>query len=470
MITSFKVVLGFLFILLISAIVFLGVLSYSYYQVFVSTADLVYHTYSVIGKTEKISSSYKDLQLESNALLVSGDSSFAETYRIARRRVAFQLDELKSFTADNQSQQDRVDSLTKMIKRLISFTDTVLIMRFNKSAAVAELPRRLIANAILRAQTGQIITDIIGREFELLALRQRSCNEINVAFRNRFMQLIGGILILLGTTFISIRYNFNERIKAENALKNAENELKLALSSEIELNKMKSNFVTLASHEFRTPLTTILSSTFLLEKYATGGDKVKIDKHLARIRSSIASITSILDDFLSINKIEEQKVVPHIDRVNLKERLERTCQDLRALVKPGQSIVYTHTGEDFVETDPVLLGNIVTNLISNAIKYSPENSPIIVKSSVDGRLHLLVKDNGMGIPIEDQKHLFKRFYRASNAGAIQGTGLGLNIMKHYVDMLHGEIKLQSEQGSGTEVEITFKTVNGMSENGPHFFR
>ena len=464
MITSFKVVLGFLFILLISAIAFLGVLSYKYYQVSVSIADLVYHTHSVIGKTEEISSSYKDLQLESNALLVSGDSSFAEAYRLARGGVAFQLHELKSLTADNQSQQGRVDSLTKMIRRLISFTDSVVIMRSDKSAAVGQLPRRLIANAILRAQTGQIITDIIGREFELLALRQRSYNEINVAFRNRFMQLIGGILILLGTTFISIRYNFNKRIKAENALKKAESELKIALSAEIELNKMKSNFVTLASHEFRTPLTTILSSTFLLKKYATGGDKVKIDKHLARIRSSIASITSILDDFLSITKIEEQKVVPHIERVNLKERLEGTCQDLRALVKPGQSIVYIHAGEEFVETDPVLLGNIVTNLISNAIKYSPENSPIIVKSSFDGRLHLLVKDNGMGIPIEDQKHLFERFYRASNAGAVQGTGLGLNIMKHYVDMLHGEIKLQSEPGRGTEVEITFDPVNGMSEN------
>lgn len=464
MITSFKVVLGFLFILLISAITFLGVLSYRYYQASVSIADLVYRTHSVIGKTEEIASSYKDLQLESNALLVSGDSSFAEAYRLARRGVASQLHELKSLTADNQSQRGRVDSLTKMIRRLISCTDSVVIMRSDKAAAVGQLPGRLIANAILRAQTGRIITDITGREFEQLALRQSSYNEINVAFRNRFMQLIGGILILLGTTFISIRYNFNKRMKAENALKKAKSELKTALSAEIELNKMKSNFVTLASHEFRTPLTTILSSTFLLGKYATGGDKVKIDKHLARIRSSIASITSILDDFLSINKIEEQKVVPHIDRVNLKEHLERTCQDLSALVKPGQSIVYVHTGEEFMETDPVLLGNIVTNLVSNAIKYSPENSPIVVKSSVDGILHLLVKDNGIGIPTEDQKHLFKRFYRASNAGAIQGTGLGLNIMKHYVDMLHGEIKLQSEQGRGTEVEITFDPVNYMAEN------
>ena len=237
-----------------------------------------------------------------------------------------------------------------------------------------------------------------------------------------------------------------------------------SLASEIELNKMKSNFVTLASHEFRTPLTTILSSTFLLVKYATGGDKTKIEKHISRIRSSVNNITSILDDFLSITKIEERKVVPHVERVNLKQSLEGACHGLGAVMKPGQSIVYSHTGEEFVETDPVLLGNIVTNLVSNAIKYSPENSPIFVKSAVDEGLRLLVKDSGIGIPLEDQKHLFKRFYRASNAGTVQGTGLGLNIMKHYVEMLHGQIKLQSEPGRGTEVEITFEPANHLSEN------
>ena len=461
---SFKVILGILLGLVVTGIAFLGIVGYRYYQVSVDTATLVDHTHAVIDKMEEISSSYKDLLLESNGIFVSGDTALIQQYHSARRRIKSHIEELRVLTSDNQAQQQKIDSLNATVARLMTFTDSVLVTSYSATFPGSKLQSRFRENAKYRSQIDQVISDINDAEYRLLLIRKEAYGANNKAFRNTFLKLIGGIIILLGTTFFSIRYSFNKRVKAENDLRKAEDDLKNTLASEMELNKMKSNFVTLASHEFRTPLTTILSSTLLIEKYAVGGDKGKIDKHLARVRSSVTNITSILDDFLSITKIEEQKVVPHADRVNLKERLGDTCQNLSALVKPGQSIIYTHTGEEFVVTDPVLLANIVTNLISNAIKYSPENSSIIVKSSVDGRLHLVVKDNGIGIPIEDQKHLFKRFYRASNAGAVQGTGLGLNILKHYVDVLHGKIKLQSEPGRGTEVEITFDPVNYMPEN------
>lgn len=457
---SFKITLGVMFGLLVTDITFLGIIAYKYYQICVDTATWVDHAHAVIEKTEEISSSYKDIALESSGIFVRGDKTLINRYQTSRSRITSHIEELRTITSYNRAQQKRIDLLNAVMRRLMAFTDSVLVTSFSATFPMrSKLQRRFRENAAYRSQISQVISDIKEAEKRLLLIRQKAYVANNKAFRNTFLQLVVAITILLGTTFFSIRYNFNRRIEAENDLKRAEDELKKALASEIELNKIKLNFVTLASHEFRTPLTTILSSTFLLEEYASNGDKVKINKHLARIRSSIASVTSILDDFLAITKIEEQKVVPHVVRVNLRERLESTCQNLSALVKPGQSIVYTHTGKEFVETDPVLLGNIVTNLISNAIKYSPENSPIIVKSSVDGRLHLLVKDNGIGIPLEDQKHLFKRFYRASNADTIQGTGLGLNIMKHYVDMLHGEIKLQSEPGRGTKVEITFDPAN-----------
>ncbi len=462
--TSFKVLLGILFGLLVTAIAFLGIVSYKYYQLSVATASSIDHTHRVIDKTEEISASYKDLQLESNGIFVSGDTTLIGRYDTARDRIRFHIDELRSLTSENPGQQGRIDSLSMLVGRLMEFTDSVLMISFSEILPGKKLQNRFRENALYRSEIGQVILGIKGHEQRLLLAGQRAHAASNRAFRNTFLQLIAVITILVGTTFFSVRYNFNKRVRAELDLKHAQEKLQNALASEIELNKMKSNFVTLASHEFRTPLTTILSSTFLLEKYAIGGDKSKIDKHISRIRSSVNNITSILDDFLSITKIEERKVVPHVERVNLKQSLERACQDLGAVMKPGQSIVYSHTGEEFVETDPVLLGNIVTNLLSNAIKYSPENSPIFVTSSVDEKLRLLVKDNGIGIPMEDQKHLFKRFYRASNAGTVQGTGLGLNIMKHYVDMLHGEIRLQSQPGWGTEVQITFDPANYLSRN------
>lgn len=237
--------------------------------------------------------------------------------------------------------------------------------------------------------------------------------------------------------------------------KRAEDEIKKALKAEVELNRLKSNFVTLASHEFRTPLTTILSSAFLLDNFTPENEKAK--KHIARIKSAVNNLTSILDEFLSVTKIEEGQVHANFEKLDVKNFLAATCNNLQAFAKPGQTIIYTHSGETEANTDPVLLANIVNNLVSNSMKYSPENTRILVSSNVNSKIHLSVTDTGIGIPEEDQEHLFERFYRASNAGTVQGTGLGLHIMKHYVDMLHGSVSVTSEVGKGTRVEVTLES-------------
>jgi PAS domain S-box-containing protein len=240
--------------------------------------------------------------------------------------------------------------------------------------------------------------------------------------------------------------------------KQAEQRIKEALASEIELNKMKSNFVTLASHEFRTPLTAVLSSASLIERYTNSENAEKIEKHVSRIKASVNVLTSILNEFLSLSKIEEGRIEPKLEDVNLRETIEMLCQNLRSFAKPGQKIMYTHTGEEEIHSDPVLLANIVNNLLSNAVKYSPENCDIYVSSSVNSAVHLSVRDCGIGISKQDQEHLFKRFFRASNAVNIPGTGLGLHIMKHYVDLLNGIIDVRSEPGTGTEFNITFEQL------------
>jgi PAS domain S-box-containing protein len=234
-------------------------------------------------------------------------------------------------------------------------------------------------------------------------------------------------------------------------------ELSDALSKERELSDLKSRFVSMASHEFRTPLSTILSSVSLIAKYTQTDDQDKRDKHIMRIRSSVNNLTDILNEFLSLGKIEEGKIQQHVSEFNLKEQLQLMIHEIQPILKNGQEIVYEHNGGAHVKMDLSLLRNIMINLISNAIKFSSDGASIWAESEMDGSgmLTIRVKDNGLGIPEEDHKHLFERFFRGKNVTNIQGTGLGLHIVSKYVELMGGRIEVDSELNSGTTFTLKF---------------
>ncbi len=239
-------------------------------------------------------------------------------------------------------------------------------------------------------------------------------------------------------------------------LETSKEELARALNKEKDLNELKSRFVSLASHEFRTPLSTILSSTYLLQKYVTTEEQVKREKHIERIISSVHTLTDILNDFLSVGKIEEGKIVPKPATFNIKDHITRIIEEIKSIQKSGQKIEYKHVAEELVEMDPSLLKHIILNLLSNAIKFSPENATIKIFSELDnGRLLLSVKDEGIGISQEDQTHLFERFFRGANSSNIQGTGLGLHIVAKYTELMNGTIVCQSLLEKGTEMKLCF---------------
>jgi PAS domain S-box-containing protein len=234
-------------------------------------------------------------------------------------------------------------------------------------------------------------------------------------------------------------------------LREAEKSVREALDKEKELNALKSRFVSMASHEFRTPLTTIMSSVDLITRYAEGPQQEKIEKHLARIRGKVRELTAMLNDFLSLEKLEQGMVTispAEVDVVHLSIEL---LEELRSLAKRGQEIQFDHRGTDrIVFHDRGMLTNIMSNLVSNAIKYSPENKPIRLLTHLDqGLLRITVEDQGIGIPLEDQQHMFARFFRASNAFTVQGTGLGLSIVRRYLDLMGGGISFTSVPGVGT---------------------
>ncbi|MGN6417584.1 MAG: ATP-binding protein [Pseudobacter sp.] len=233
-------------------------------------------------------------------------------------------------------------------------------------------------------------------------------------------------------------------------LEESESELKKLLEREKELGELKSRFVSMASHEFRTPLSTILSSAYLVEKYDTTEGQPKRVRHIERIISSVTMLTDILNDFLSVGKIEEGKIVVRPSTFNLQEVLHQIIGDISSLLKPGQLIDYSHTGQEKVTSDLSLLRHVMINLIANAVKFSPEHTRIKVNTeTVAGHFIIEVHDQGIGIAQDDLEHLFERFYRGSNAVHIQGTGLGLHIVARYIELLNGTITCESELGKGT---------------------
>lgn len=239
--------------------------------------------------------------------------------------------------------------------------------------------------------------------------------------------------------------------------KRAEAELRAALEKEKELNELKSRFVSMASHEFRTPLSAVLSSAYLLSRYEKTEEQPQREKHIQRIVSSVTSLTEILNDFLSVGKIEEGNIAANYREYDIKEQMKEVVQDVQHMLKKGQTISYDHKGADAtVYLDGSMMKHIVINLLSNAIKFSPEQSAIdLVTEMEEGKLILSVKDNGLGIPEEDINSLSKRFFRSSNVTNIQGTGLGLHIVSKYTELMNGRIECESKLGEGTKFTITF---------------
>ena len=244
--------------------------------------------------------------------------------------------------------------------------------------------------------------------------------------------------------------------EALHELENSKDELTNALETEKELNEMKSRFISMASHEFRTPLSTILSSVSLIQKYVEMEQADKSEKHIHRIKGAVNGLTEILNDFLSLGRLEEGKVRANLQTVEVKETLNDVISELQAIARPGQVINLDFKGNESFYIDKQMFRNIAINLLANAIKFSGENVSIEVTCKVsENEMILRINDHGIGIPEEDQEHLFERFFRGKNASNIQGTGLGLNIVLKYLEMLNAKIDFQSELNVGTTFTLVF---------------
>ncbi|HSM62906.1 MAG TPA: PAS domain-containing sensor histidine kinase [Gillisia sp.] len=280
--------------------------------------------------------------------------------------------------------------------------------------------------------------------------QEKQIQELNLKLEDRIAERT----IKLNKTVLELKSEIYKRKKAEVLIKES-------LKRERELNELKTKFLSLVSHEFKTPLGGILTSASLIGKYKTSEDQAKREKHINTITNKVRYLNNILIDFLSIEKLESGKSLYKIKNFSLDQLITEVIYDTNMILKEGQKINYPHDLDGItLNSDERILELILFNILNNAIKYSPENKSIDISTSFKkDKLIITIKDYGIGIPEEEQKFIFNRYFRAENALLDQGTGIGLNIAKSHLENLGGTIYFESQEGIGSSftVEIPLET-------------
>jgi len=351
--------------------------------------------------------------------------------------------------------------------RILAENSEDMIMRFNSNF------EHLFVNPAVEKLTGIPAEKFIGKRYKELNYPDEFANFWETVLENVFMtgkiertefQLPNGKWI----DWILIP-EFSEDGKVNSIvtsarditqIKNYEEDINKALQREIELNELKSRFISTASHEFRTPLATILSSAQLIKKFSKKWTEQELLDQFSSIDVSVKQITEMMDDILLISKTEEGKFKTQLGNIKVDEFISKIIKEHEVLVKENQKISFADKTDSLeINSDKKVLRYIVGNLISNAIKYSGSDAKIKVETEMKkNKLLIHVTDNGIGIADEEQPFIFDPFYRANNAAEIDGTGLGLNIVKRMVEILDGRISLRSKLGFGSsfKVEIPIK--------------
>jgi len=254
-----------------------------------------------------------------------------------------------------------------------------------------------------------------------------------------------------------LRVEIQNKAKTEQELMKAKDELMNSLEIEKEFSELKTRFVSMISHEYRTPLTVILSSTYILEHCFRKNDEEKFNKSIIKIQKSIQSMTNLLEDVMKIGKSENDLSKVTIGSIDLIQLSNEVVKEIKFIDKTSHNFICVCNYKSLIiRTDEKLMNHILKNLIQNAAKYSPKETNITMSLEVNNNMmKIIIQDEGIGIPKEDLEHLFEPFFRSGNVGAREGTGLGLSLVKRYVEALNGKIEVESEENVGSTFKLTF---------------
>jgi PAS domain S-box-containing protein len=302
----------------------------------------------------------------------------------------------------------------------------------------------------LQLDTLTIIANILAQEIDRRKA-EKEVLDINKDLELRVLERT----TQLEETLDQLKAEILVRRSTEDKILLAKQELERAFEQEKQLNELKTRFISMISHEYRTPLTVILTSTFILEKLSVELKSDDFSAYIEKIQASVKSMTQLLEDVLFIGKMEADNIKLQLSKVSIEKICDEVIDEIR-LVDNREHEIDFHYESDVKQftTDNKLLRQIITNLLSNACKYSPINSEIRFTMSIkDNVLRFIISDQGIGISEDDNEHIFSAFHRGKNIGVVQGTGLGLAIVKRSVEALNGEIILDTELGRGTQFAI-----------------
>lgn len=400
---------------------------------------------------------------------------------------------LENYTQELEEKvQERTQEVMAIVQKLVetnlNLEDQIQI---TKSAEAKALAEKALATEIARNFPKGVIA-VINDKFEVLlaegeALEQigikdqinegTTINDITMFSEHRKNRIKNHVKRTLAGEHLHFEENYkntyftvntaplyNENMKTRSAMivysdiseqKKIEMDIQHALKKEQELNELKSRFISMASHEFRTPLSVILTSATLIEHKNNLGKHAEGEKYLKKITNNVNNLELILNDFLSLTKLDEGKITAKLKSFDLINFINALVEEIGIHKKNGQTItMMNNDAEVMVNLDPKLIRHILINLLSNATKYSPVNTEITLQVAHDiTKVRVQITDQGIGVPEDEQKNLFQRFFRARNAANIEGTGIGLNIVKRYVELLNGTVTFKSEVNVGTTFTI-----------------
>lgn len=437
--TKFQLIvyLGCAFSILI--VVLIGALSLYYLNRQQAMDQWLDRNYRIVQQISDIRSQLNDMGMSRNSrtdVSTGGPLSSAA----GRYSLSGELASLKSIINGVPQQQKRMTLLRRQLDDLFA------IWRRNDTAKIysgGQLYKQVIQEDEKLGQVRKTLVAINDAEQRVLIQRQAENKDENLQIKRATVAATITILIIVGSLVALIITELQYRKK------NLEEERKIS--------KLKSSFISLASHEFRTPLSSILLSVNLINRYAGKGDTETIAKHGKRIESAVKNLVTILEDFLSVEKLDAGKVKPAMKLFSLNTVCSDVMTDMLLIAKPGQYLTYEPLStNDIVLLDEHLIKNAVINLMSNAIKYAGENAHIFLRTQTDrDKVIIIIGDNGIGIPENEQKNLFKPFFRVNENGNIPGTGLGLNIVMRYVQLMNGTLTVSSIPGKETLFTMTF---------------
>ncbi len=442
---TIRVYIGFIFLFLLSAGI--GGMSYITIRRQAHISNTLKQVYQIKEIANEARYTVRGMESQRRAYRSILDPFYLDQYYQMQRQLVSVLANLRKLALEGNGIEPNTALLEKQINDLVLFWGKLRIdeAKYDSKANIAithEEDIRLIA-------IDALIKTIVDKENER-QIQSRQLKQENYVFLSWWLPC-GTFLIQLFilALIILVLDELKKRKKAEAGLKQI-------IEKEKQLNEMKSRFITMASHEFRTPLAAIEGSAFLAAKYTTVDEQPKRQKHYDRITKAVRNLNEILEDMLTVDKLELGTIDLSPRHFSMKELIEPIIIEMQAIAKPGQKISYDHLGVMEVHLDPNLIVQIIRNLVSNAIKFSGEDGSITINTSFVGKqVRILVKDNGMGIPQNEIGHLFDRFHRGASVQNIEGTGLGLHIVYRYTRLMDGNIKCRSEVGVGTEFNLVF---------------